>query len=205
MTEPNVKQLGRPATFDREGAIIAATNLYWNSGVANTSFNEVARALNVSKPTLYRYFGDEDGLLSEALNSYCNQHSMHPDILFKTGDLRTDLNIWFDVQIDALYERHEDANVPSGCLLMECVQLGKALGEKSTAMVYKCVREILDMFEHRLKVAEEQGQLRDGVELGPAVHLIAGQTIVAKNVVLIGETKENLKRMVQLAIDGIAA
>ena len=72
-------------------------------------------------------------------------------------------------------------------------------------MVHKCVREILDMFEHRLKVAKEQGQLRDGVELGPAVHLIAGQTIVAKNVVLIGETKENLKRMVQLAIDGIAA
>ena len=54
MIEPNGKQLGRPATFDREGAIIAATNLYWNSGVANTSFNEVARALNVSKPTLYR-------------------------------------------------------------------------------------------------------------------------------------------------------
>ena len=202
--ETNVKQLGRPATFDRERAIMAATNLYWSSGVAKTSFNEVARALNVSKPTLYRYFGDEDGLLSEALSSYCDQHSMHPELLCKTGDLRTDLNAWFDAQIDALYARHEDDTVPSGCLLMECVQLGKALGEKTTAMVNQCVRGLLDMFEDRLKMAEEQQQLRDGVDVGAAVHLIAGQTIVAKNVVLIGEPKENLKRMVRLAIDGIA-
>ena len=70
MSEFATKPMGRPVSFDRDGTIEAATNLYWQSGVANTSFNEVSRALNVSKPTLYRYFGDEDGLLSAALEHY---------------------------------------------------------------------------------------------------------------------------------------
>tara|TARA_A200000113_G_scaffold38509_1_gene31421 strand:+ start:391 stop:1008 length:618 start_codon:yes stop_codon:yes gene_type:complete len=205
MTDLASKPIGRPVSFDRTSAIKAATELYWQSGVAATSFNEVSRALGVSKPTLYRYFGDEDGLVSAVIENYVSQRALHPELLSMTGDIRTDLNAWFDKQIDDLYQRHKDATMPTGCLLMECVQLGKALGEKSTAAVHQAVHEILEMFETRIRAAHEAGQLRDGIDINAAVRLIAGQTIVAKNVVLIGEPKENLKRMVALAIDGIAA
>ncbi|MEC8310948.1 MAG: TetR/AcrR family transcriptional regulator [Pseudomonadota bacterium] len=205
MTELASKSIGRPVSFDRTSTIEAATELYWQSGVAATSFNEVSRVLGVSKPTLYRYFGDEDGLVSAAIQHYVNQRTLHTELLNATGDLRTDLNAWFDKQIDDLYERTEDASMPTGCLLMECVQLGKALGEKSTATVREAVIEFLGMFEERLKIAREAGQLRPGIDLDAAVRLVAGQTIIAKNVVLIGEPKENLKRMVALAIDGIIA
>ena len=205
MTELASKSIGRPVSFDRTSTIEAATELYWQAGVAATSFNEVSRVLGVSKPTLYRYFGDEDGLVSAAIQHYVSQRTLHTELLNATSDLRTDLNVWFDKQIDDLYERTEDASMPTGCLLMECVQLGKSLGEKSTATVRKAVIEFLGMFEERLKIAREAGQLRPGIDLDAAVRLVAGQTIIAKNVVLIGEPKENLKRMVALAIDGIIA
>ena len=196
MTELASKSIGRPVSFDRTSTIEAATNLYWQSGVAATSFNEVSRALSVSKPTLYRYFGDEDGLVSAAIAHYVNQRPLYADLLGATGDIRT---------IDDLYEKHADASMPTGCLLMECVQLGNAIGEKSRATVNQAVQGILDMFEERLKAAEAAGQLRPGIDLNAAVRLVAGQTIIAKNVVLIAEPKENLKRMVALAIDGITA
>ena len=205
MTELAAKSIGRPVSFDRTSTIEAATNLYWQSGVAATSFNEVSRALGVSKPTLYRYFGDEDGLVSAAIEHYVSQRTLYAELLGATGDIRTDLNTWFDRQIDDLYQRHEDASMPTGCLLMECVQLGNAIGEKSRATVHQAVQGILDMFEERLKAADAAGQLRPGIDLNAAVRLVAGQTIIAKNVVLIGEPKENLKRMVALAIDGITA
>ena len=205
MAEPASKTIGRPVSFDRESTIEAATNLYWQCGVAATSFNEVSRALGVSKPTLYRYFGDEDGLVSAAIQHYVNQRTGDADLLQATGDIRTDLKAWFDRQIDALYERHADAAMPTGCLLMECVQLGTAIGKKSRQAVHQAVQEILDMFSERLKAAADAGQLRPGIDLNAAVRLVAGQTIIAKNVVLIGEPKENVKRMVALAIDGIVA
>ena len=205
MTELASKSIGRPVSFDRTSTIEAATNLYWQSGVAATSFNKVSRALGISKPTLYRYFGDEDGLVSAAIEHYVSHRTLYADLLGATGDIRTDLNAWFDKQIDDLYEKHADASMPTGCLLMECVQLGNAIGEKSRATVHQAVQGILDMFEERLKAAEAAGQLRPGIDLNAAVRLVAGQTIIAKNVVLIGEPKENLKRMVALAIDGITA
>ena len=205
MTALAYKSIGRPVSFDRTSTIEAATNLYWQSGVAATSFNEVSRALGVSKPTLYRYFGDEDGLVSAAIEHYVSQRTLYADLLGATGNIRTDLNAWFDKQIDDLYGNHEDAAMPTGCLLMECVQLGNAIGEKSRATVHQAVQGILDMLEERLKAAEAAGQLRPGIDLNAAVRLMAGQTIIAKNVVLIGEPKENLKRMVALAIDGITA
>jgi AcrR family transcriptional regulator len=204
MAELASKTIGRPVSFDRTSTIEAATNLYWQAGVAATSFNEVSRALGVSKPTLYRYFGDEDGLVSAAIEHYVSQRTLYADLLGATGDIRTDLNAWFDKQIDDLFERHADATMPAGCLLMECVQLGAAIGEKSRATVHQAVQDILNMFETRLKAADDAGQLRPGIDLNAAVRLVAGQTIIAKNMVLIGEPKENLKLMVALAIDGIA-
>ena len=205
MTQLASKSIGRPVSFDRTSTIEAATNLYWQSGVAATSFNQVSRALGISKPTLYRYFGDEDGLVSAAIKHYVSHRTLYADLLGATGDIRTDLNAWFDKQIDDLYEKHADASMPTGCLLMECVQLGNVIGEKSRATVHQAVQGILDMFEERLKAAEAAGQLRPGIDLNAAVRLVAGQTIIAKNVVLIGEPKENLERMVALAIEGITA
>jgi AcrR family transcriptional regulator len=205
MSELASKPMGRPVSFDHAGTVKAAMDLYWRSGVANTSFNEVSRALNVSKPTLYRYFGDEDGLLSAALQHYVSQRTLHAGLLHATGDIRTDLNAWFGLQIDELYEKHHDGTTPTGCLLMECVQLGKALGDKTTATVNSAIHEFLEMVESRLVLAAEAGQLQAGINLKAAVHLIAGQMIVAKNVVLIGEPKDSLKSMVALAIEGITA
>ena len=205
MTQLASKSIGRPVSFDRTSTIEAATNLYWQSGVAATSFNKVSRALGISKPTLYRYFGDEDGLVSAAIEHYVSQRTLYADLLGATGDIRTDLNAWFDKQIDDLYQRHADASMPTGCLLMECVQLGNAIGKKSRATVHQAVQGILDMFEERLKAAQAAGQLRPGIDLNAAVRLVAGQTIIAKNMVLIGEPKKNLKHMVALAIDGITA
>ena len=92
MTELASKSIGRPVSFDRTSTIEAATNLYWQSGVAATSFNEVSRALSVSKPTLYRYFGDEDGLVSAAIEHYVSHRTLYADLLGATGDIRTDLN-----------------------------------------------------------------------------------------------------------------
>ena len=199
------KTIGRPVSFDRSSTVQAAKDLYWHSGVAKTSFNTAARVLNVSKPTLYRYFGDEDGLLSEALQLYVEKQDRNEDLLSASGDLRTDLNAWFSAEIDEMYQRHADNAVPSGCLLMECWQLGKALGDKTTKTLHQAINYKLEIFRKRLLAAKVDHQLSPGIDLTAAVHLLAGQIIVAKNVILIGVPKKDLQQMVALAIDGIVA
>lgn len=205
MNELVPKTIGRPVSFDRNSTVQAATSLYWRLGVANTSFNTVARVLNVSKPTLYRYFGDEDGLLSAALKLYVEKHDCNEDLLSASGDLDTDLNAWFNSEIDEMYQRHGDDAVPSGCLLMECWQLGKALGDETTKTLHQAINYKLEMFKTRLLAAEVDEQLSPGIDITAAVHLLAGQIIVAKNMILIGVPKKDLQQMIALAIEGIVA
>ena len=67
--EPS-KRRGRPKLFDKRGTLEIVTSQYWAEGVHALSLNEVCRRAQISKPTLYREFESEDGLMREVLLYY---------------------------------------------------------------------------------------------------------------------------------------
>ena len=64
------KTLGRPKTLDREEIINIAFNEYWLNGINNVSLSKIANLAKVSRPGIYKEFGDEDGLKYEVLIKY---------------------------------------------------------------------------------------------------------------------------------------
>lgn len=56
----------------REAVLTAAASAFNRRGFSNTSMDEVAEALNVTKPTLYRYFRNKQQILFE-----CHMHAMN--------------------------------------------------------------------------------------------------------------------------------
>jgi AcrR family transcriptional regulator len=56
----------------REAVLTAAASAFNRHGFSNTSMDEVAEALNVTKPTLYRYFRNKQQILFE-----CHMHAMN--------------------------------------------------------------------------------------------------------------------------------
>ena len=56
---------------DQPDSIIErATEVFWRDGPYSLSLNEVCRRIETSKPTIYREFGGEDGLMAAALEHY---------------------------------------------------------------------------------------------------------------------------------------
>lgn len=47
----------------RERIVVGAKELFFQQGIKSTTMDEIARALSVSKKTLYQHFGDKDGLV----------------------------------------------------------------------------------------------------------------------------------------------
>jgi len=68
--EPTKPKRGRPKTIDRSQIIEVALMSYWDEGVGNVSLNEICRRTNVSKPGVYREFGNEEGLILAVLRQY---------------------------------------------------------------------------------------------------------------------------------------
>src|SRR5664279_4245117 len=61
---------GRPREFDPEAALDEAMELFWAYGLEGVDVERIASAVGVTKPSLYRLFGDKSQLFLRALQRY---------------------------------------------------------------------------------------------------------------------------------------
>src|SRR5260370_34931164 len=61
---------GRPKGFIPDEAIDRAVEMFWEHGYEGVDVDRIARAVNVTKPALYRAFGDKSTLLLRAVERY---------------------------------------------------------------------------------------------------------------------------------------
>lgn len=61
---------GRPKGFIPDEALDRAVEMFWVHGYEGVDVDRIARAVNVTKPALYRAFGDKSTLLLKAVERY---------------------------------------------------------------------------------------------------------------------------------------
>jgi AcrR family transcriptional regulator len=61
---------GRPKGFIPDEALDRAVEMFWENGYEGVDVERIARAVNVTKPALYRAFGDKATLLLKAVERY---------------------------------------------------------------------------------------------------------------------------------------
>ena len=65
---------GRPRAFKPEEALDRAVEMFWAHGYEGVDVDRIARAVNVTKPCLYREFGDKPSLLLKAVKHYADTY-----------------------------------------------------------------------------------------------------------------------------------
>src|SRR6202521_2375322 len=63
-------RLGRPRSFDIDGALDRALQVFWRKGYEGTSLSDLTKAVGVNRPSLYAAFGDKEALFRKALHRY---------------------------------------------------------------------------------------------------------------------------------------
>lgn len=140
MTDDSTRRpRGRPKTFDRARTLDVAIDSYWRDSVDSVSVNEICRRAMISKPGLYREFGDEDHLMDAALAHY--HETVLGPVLATLSDDRP-----FRETLDSLIDfvtREETADAPSGCLFAKMRsfrwRLGPVTGEHIDRLSEKAV------------------------------------------------------------------
>ena len=61
---------GRPKGFIHDEALDRAVEMFWEHGYEGVDVDRIARAVSVTKPALYRAFGDKPTLLLKAVERY---------------------------------------------------------------------------------------------------------------------------------------
>src|SRR6267142_1909851 len=60
--------MARPREFDRDAAVQRAMSVFWRKGYAATSTDDLLRAMNIGRQSMYDTFGDKHRLYLEALD-----------------------------------------------------------------------------------------------------------------------------------------
>jgi len=155
--ELSSKQRGRPKTLNCNDLIDIAMKEYWLDETNSISLNEICKRAKVSKPGIYREFGNEDGLIEAILLKYEKEvTSQFLGILEKEEELSAKIQtLAFHITSNT-----EDKHSKKGCLLVK-IQNSKAnIGQKTQKQISCMQTTLLQAYERCIHQAKEKGQFK---------------------------------------------
>ncbi|MFT4978971.1 MAG: AcrR family transcriptional regulator [Myxococcota bacterium] len=195
MTDDQQKRRrGRPKTFDRQRTIELAMDSYWREGVHSLSLNEVCRRARMSKPSLYREFGDEDGLMEAVLGHY-RELIVVPVLEALVAELP-----FAELAEMLVAGMTADHGTPAGCLFTEMRLARSRLGPMSTTRVRAMEQERREAFEIWYRRALERGEVDASISPELAARYIDTQLATVLVQLGAGEPPEVVRQQARLAL-----
>jgi AcrR family transcriptional regulator len=187
---------GRPQTLDRDTVLKSALRSYWTEGPTRVAISHICQAANVSKPSLYREFGSDDGLKDAVLDLYRDM-VLAPFYDILTSDER------FDKQVEALIaftvqDRHP-LGIPSGCLQVAMRAHKEELGEITRSKVDVLRRETLLNYERWIERAKTRGEFKADISSEVAALFCDAQNGGAMRMQSEGVSNEVIGQTMKLA------
>jgi len=171
---------------------------YWHDDPMDVSLNSICRLAGVSKPSLYREFGSEDGLARAALDRYAEQVlSDVLAILNRPDGLRSTLDKLVDFAC-------ADPRMETGCLFQKMRSGKHRLGAETRARVDELDAAARGAYEAFLKGCRDAGDWPAGRSVQAGARYLSEQIALAISQRATGEDVGDVREMLTLALSVFA-
>jgi len=143
---------GRPRGFDPEVALDAAVETFWRHGYESTGLTELTTAMDISRPALYRAFGDKAQLFRSALERYIARNMTYVDAAFARPTARGVAEAFLVGNAEAV----TSPGRPAGCLSVQAMVTDEAEAFSLLAENRRIIQERLAV---RFRQAVSEGDL----------------------------------------------
>lgn len=188
---------GRPKTFDRDHVIAIAMQAYWQEGHAEVSLNAICQRAGVSKPSLYKEFGGEDGLKQAVLIDY---HALTLAPLYAMLEEDQPFDAALQAFYDYLLRDHHANGMPNGCLFVDMCQHQAHLGQLTKAQVERFRALSLHVFAGWITKAQAKDQLSPAIAAPTAALYLDAQIANLMALQRQGVAMEDLNAVFRLAM-----
>ena len=189
------KPRGRPRSFDREAALDAAMEVFWNKGFEGASLNDLTGAMGINPPSLYATFKDKEGLFIEAIQRYearqgeACPYCEEPTARDSVEKLLTKMAFEFT-----------ESCQPRGCMMV----MASATSSASSTRLRKWIAERRSMgiarLEARIEKGVREGELPRGTDVEALANfymaVITGMSMQARD----GASRKTLLAMAETAM-----
>lgn len=188
MTHPERKR-GRPTSIDPDAAMQAVVELFRSKGYAAVSLDELSDATGLSRPSLYRAFGNKLSMYIAAMDAFGEQVAETAvPALQAEGELALALTNFFAAMLSIYYR---DNDVAPGCLVFGTAP--SSADERAIQSRLSFGIEQLDsLMRTRIRTAFPAC---DAAQLDAAVHLASNTLIAFSARAKSGATKRELTDM----------
>jgi len=180
--------------MNAETVLDVAMTAYWRGDPADVSVNAICQMAGISKPSLYREFGSEDGLKRAALDSYADQVLSEIFTILHAGrGLRETFTALIDFASD-------DPRMETGCLFYK-MRAGKhRLGPETRARVEAIDAAAKSAYAAFLQAARDTGEWPGGLSVEAGATYLGEQIALAITQRASGEDKARIREMLTLAL-----
>jgi TetR/AcrR family transcriptional regulator, copper-responsive repressor len=185
---------GRPRKMNNDDVLDIAMAAYWQGDPADVSVNAITQMAGISKPSLYREFGSEDGLSCSVLDRYAEQVLSEILVILHSGEgLRQTLGTLIDFASD-------DPRMETGCLFYK-MRAGKhRLGPQTRARVDEIDAAAQSAYRAFLQSSLDRGEWQGGIPVEAAAKYLGEQLGLAITQRASGEDKARIREMLTLAL-----
>ena len=155
VTNISKRPRGRPKGFVPDEALDRAVEMFWEHGYEGVDVDQIAHAVNVTKPALYRAFGDKSTLLLKAVEHYTKTYGAPIMAAFQA---EPDIH----KAVTAICEA--TVNLASGEVRCGCMMVAAALGQSERvteirSYLAKGLAAAADIFAKRFEQEMKAGRL----------------------------------------------
>jgi AcrR family transcriptional regulator len=167
---------------------------YWHGDPADVSLNAICARAGVSKPSLYREFGSEDGLARATLDRYAEQVLADTLALLEAGK-------GFRETLDALVDfACDDPRMETGCLFYKMRNGKHRLGSLTRARVEELHAAAQSAYERFLERCRDAGGWPASRSVQVEARYLLEQIGLAVTLRASGENARDLRAMLTLAL-----
>ena len=146
--------MGRNRKYDRQVVLRRAMGLFWQKGYQATSMAEMAQVTGLNTASMYKEFGDKDGLFEGALAHYRGEvMARRFELLTEEPNLRG---------VEAFLESVASGAAKAeyrGCLMMNHLAQKHAISADAAEMIEDFCNAIEELLETALRNAQASGDL----------------------------------------------
>jgi len=159
--------MGRPKSYSREVVIENAMGVFWRNGYKATSVSDIVRETGLNTASMYKEFGDKDGLFSEALDHY-RSHVIGPRYrtLIDNPNMAGVEMFLRNVFQGAAKKEYK------GCLMMNHLAQKQVISPDAAKQVGAFCAEIESLVENALRIAQSEGDIGPGKDISQLASFI---------------------------------
>ncbi len=188
---------GRPKQYDTEQALRAAGAVFWEKGFSATSLDDLAAAMEMNRPSIYRAFGDKEDIYRAALNQFgAIMDDAFTRSFSQDRDIRAGLKNFYRKALE-VYSSDETA---LGCMVWSTAPATTLIHPEVQADLLAAIRQVDAGMLQQLEQAIARGELAADTDSKTLAKLLQALLHSISIRVRAGEAKSAIQKFADKAV-----